>query len=149
MKEWLSRYFVIFVVSISTLLTVSPNAGMVEGEQMKLPPARKIPGLTDEDKFPNGCTDCHINMPDRKQDERISTLMSKWNKKVDSKLLKKAQAAASAAVTLKGTHPMAPASLKNIPPLAPRVIARHPGPGRPSLPCSTPSTSREEMRTIS
>lgn len=115
MKEWLSRYFVIFVVLISTLLTVSPNAGMAEGEQMKLPPARKIPGLTDEDKFPNGCIDCHINMPDRKQDERISTLMSKWNKKVDSKLLKKAQAAASAAVTLKGTHPMASASLKNIP----------------------------------
>ena len=115
MKQWLSRYFVIFAVSISVLLTFSPNAVMAGDEQKKLPPARKIPGLTAEDKFPNGCIDCHINMPDIKQDERISTLMSKWNKKVESKLLKKAQAVAPAGVMLKGIHPMASASLKNIP----------------------------------
>lgn len=115
MKEWLSRYFMIFVVSISTLLTVSPNAGMADGEQMKLPPARKIPGLNADDKFLNGCVDCHINMPDIKQDERISTLMSQWNEKVELKLLKKAQAVASAGVMLRGIHPPAPASLKNIP----------------------------------
>lgn len=115
MKEWLSRYFVILAVSISVLPMLSPNALMAGDEQKKLPPARKIPGLTAEDKFPNGCIDCHINMPDIKQDERISTLMSKWNKKVESKLLKKAQAVAPAGVMLKGIHPLASASLKNIP----------------------------------
>jgi len=48
---------------------------------MAISPARNIPGLTAEDKFPNGCVDCHIKMPDINQDERISTLMSKWIKK--------------------------------------------------------------------
>lgn len=115
MKRCIVRYFLVFVVSISVLLTFSPNPGMADNDQMKLPPARKIPGLTTEDKFPNGCVDCHINMPDIKKDERISTLMSKWNKNVESKLLKKAQAVASAGVALKGIHPPAPESLKNIP----------------------------------
>lgn len=85
------------------------------GNQMKIPPARNIPGLTAEDKFPNGCVDCHIKMPDINQDERISTLMSKWNKKVEPELLKKAHAVAPAGVTLKGVHPLATDSLKNIP----------------------------------
>lgn len=115
MKGYMVRYFLVFVISISVQLMLSPNPGVADDDQMKLPPARKIPGLTTEDKFPNGCVDCHINMPDIKKDERISTLMSKWNKNVESKLLKKAQAVASAGVTLKGIHPPAPESLKNIP----------------------------------
>lgn len=100
---------------ITVLLMLYPNAGMADDDQMKVPPARKIPGLTAEDKFPNGCVDCHINMPDIKQDERISTLMSKWNKKVEIKLLKKAQAVAPSGMTLKGIHPPASESLKNVP----------------------------------
>ena len=115
MKESVLRHFWVLLVSIAVLLTLSPNTGMAGDDQMKLPPARKIPGLTVEDKFPNGCVDCHINMPDIKKDERISTLMSKWNKKVETKLLKKAQAVASAGATLKGIHPSATVSLKNIP----------------------------------
>ena len=71
-------------------------------DQMKLPPARGIPGLTEEDQFPRGCVDCHINMPERKQDERISTLMSGWAEKVEPGLLEKAQALAPAGITLKG-----------------------------------------------
>jgi hypothetical protein len=114
MKKSLLRYFIVFVVSIAALLLLS-NSGMAADSQMKLPPARKIPGLTAEDKFPNGCVDCHINMPAIKQDERISTLMSKWNRHAEAGLLKKAQAAAPAGVTLKGIHPLASESLKNIP----------------------------------
>jgi cytochrome c553 len=115
MKKSALRFFGVIVVSIIGLLILFPNVVMAGDDQMKLPPARKIPGLTAEDKFPNGCVDCHINMPDRKQDERISTLMSKWSKMVETKLLKKAQDVAPAGVTLKGIHPQATASLKNIP----------------------------------
>jgi hypothetical protein len=115
MKKWYFRYVLFFMILVSALFTFSASAHS-EGEgEMKLPPARKIPGLTADDKFPLGCVDCHINMPDINKDERISTLMSKWNKKVESKLFVKAQAVAPAGVTLKGIHPMVPASVKNIP----------------------------------
>jgi hypothetical protein len=115
MKDFYVRYFPVFVIFISTLITLPTNAQMAAADQMKLPPARSIPGLTTEDKFPNGCVDCHINMPNINQDERISTLMSKWNKKVGSKLLEKAQAVAPAGVTLKGIHPRVLEFSKNIP----------------------------------
>lgn len=109
---------VLFVLS---LVFMSYAAPALSGEhangadQMQLPPPRVIPGLTSEDKFPLGCVDCHINMPDRNQDERISTLMSKWTEKVETGLLNKAQAAAPAGVTLKGVHPQANQSLEDIP----------------------------------
>jgi len=115
MKKRDLRNIMFFIVSVSVLLALSASAQTEGDSQMKLPPARKIPGLTADDKFPLGCVDCHINMPEIKQDERISTLMSRWNKKVEPKLLDKAQAAAPAGVTLKGKHPLVPASLKNIP----------------------------------
>jgi hypothetical protein len=115
MKESLIGYFLVLVVSVAAPLMLSPNDGMADDDQMKIPPARKIPGLTAEDKFPNGCVDCHINMPDIKKDERISTLMSRWDKKIEPKLLKKAQDVSPGRVTIKGTHPQSRASLKNIP----------------------------------
>lgn len=115
MKESMLRYYLVLAILIAVPLALFPNVGMAENDQKQLPPARKIPGLTIEDKFPNGCVDCHINMRDIKQDERISTLMSKWNENVEIKLLKKAQAVAPAGVTLKGIHPPASESLKNIP----------------------------------
>jgi len=115
MKVFMFRPFQILMVSVAALLMFSPNTGMADNDQMKLPPARKIPGLTTEDKFPDGCVDCHINMPDIKQDERISTLMSRWNKKAESKLMKSAQAVVPEGVTLRGVHPPATESLKNIP----------------------------------
>lgn len=114
-KEWLLRYVMVFMISVSVLLTLSLSAQTERAGQMELPPARKIPGLTTDDKFPLVCVDCHIHMPELNKDERISSLMSKWNKKVESKLLDKAQAVAPNGVTLKGIHPMVPASLKNIP----------------------------------
>lgn len=115
MKKWSLRYFIFFMISVSALLAISVRAQTDGDGQMKLPPTRKIPGLTADDKFPLGCVDCHINMPKINKDERISSLMSKWNKKVESKLLDKAQAMAPVGVTLKGIHPLVPASIKNIP----------------------------------
>jgi hypothetical protein len=109
------RRLLVSAFLIAVPLALFSDVGMAEDNQKQLPPARKIPGLTIEDKFPNGCVDCHINMPNIKQDERISTLMSGWNKKVETKLLKKAQAVAGAGVTLQGVHPPAPESLKDIP----------------------------------
>jgi hypothetical protein len=115
MKESMMRCFLLLTVFIAVPLALFPNVVMAENDQKQLPPVRRIPGLTIEDKFPNGCVDCHINMPDIKQDERISTLMSKWSKNLEAKLLKKAQAVSPAGVTLKGIHPPAAESLKNIP----------------------------------
>jgi hypothetical protein len=114
MKKRMVRYFLVMAVSLGVLLVLITRLVAAE-EQMKLPPARKIPALTAEDKFPKGCVDCHINMPQIKQDERISTLMARWNKDAGPKLLKKAQAAAPASVTLAGKHPAVPSSLKDIP----------------------------------
>jgi len=109
---------VLFALALILLLHPLP---LLSGEhtsnpnQVKLPPARAIPGLTEEDKFPLGCVDCHINMPERNQDERIGTLMSRWAEKVEPGLLEKAQAVAPAGITLKGVHPKVTRSLENIP----------------------------------
>ena len=101
---------------MAALLVLLPAAAMADNGKMKPPPpARKIPGITAEDTFPRGCVDCHINMPQINKDERISVLMAKWMKKVEPKLLKKAQAAAPEGVALKGVHPPVAGSLKNIP----------------------------------
>lgn len=111
----LSLRLIVFALSILALLTLSPNERVRCEGQEKLPPARKIPGLTTEDQFPQGCVDCHINMPEINKDERIGTLMSRWNKAVDSKLLEKAKSAAPAGIFLKGVHPKVPAAFRNIP----------------------------------
>ena len=79
------------------------------------PPARMIPGINGPDPFPNACVSCHVNMPEQKLDARFSTLLKGWNEKVEPALLEKAQAAAPAGVVLKGKHPAATSSLKNIP----------------------------------
>jgi hypothetical protein len=80
-----------------------------------LPPARQIPGINAEDRFPGGCVDCHINMPERKMDERLSTRMGRWVEGVEPQLLARIEPSAPAGAGLKGKHPVATASLKNIP----------------------------------
>ena len=115
MKKPILGYCLIFSVVIAATLTLIPGVGKAEKDPMKLPPARKIPGLTMEDKFPKGCVDCHINMPDINQDERISTLMSRWYKNAGAKLLDKAKAVTQSGIGLKGIHPPASESLKDIP----------------------------------
>lgn len=79
------------------------------------PLARKIPGITAPDAFPNACVSCHVNVPEQKLDARLSTLMKGWTIKVDSTLLATAQAAAPAGVTLRGKHAPVTAALRNIP----------------------------------
>lgn len=59
--------------------TADSSVASVEPEP---PPPRQIPGVNAEDRFPDGCVSCHINMPDRKMDTRISTLMTQWNESV-------------------------------------------------------------------
>jgi len=77
--------------------------------------ARKIPGITTRDAYPNGCVDCHINHVEINIDPRFSTLLKQWKEKVEPKILTKAQASAPKGVTLKGKHPNATGSLKNVP----------------------------------
>jgi hypothetical protein len=108
------RYLVVLLAAFGVLLALFVSVAMAN-EPMKLPPARQIPGLTAADHFPNGCVDCHINMPERNQDERISTLMARWNRDAGPKLLKRAQAAAPAGMKLRGAHPNVPGSLADIP----------------------------------
>jgi len=78
---------------------------------------REIPGITAADRFPSGCVDCHVNMPDRKMDVRIGTLMRKWYNKVDPKVVERTQATVPGGGRgLTGRHPVLPdGSLRDIP----------------------------------
>jgi len=74
----------VLCISLAALLA----SGRTEAQPAKgPPPARKIPGITAKDEYPNGCVDCHINYVEMKRDTRFSTLMNLWSGKVDSKLL--------------------------------------------------------------
>jgi hypothetical protein len=78
--------------------------------------ARAIPGITAADQFPRGCVDCHVNMPDRDMDVRISVQMKQWYEKAPSELLEKAQAAVPSDITLTGRHPvLAAEAFRDIP----------------------------------
>ena len=115
MKESLSRNLLISTVAIAAPLALLLTFGVAAEEEPQPPLPRNIPGLTAEDRFPNGCVDCHINMPDLQQDERLSTLMAGWSKAVEAPLLEKVQAVAPKGVTLKGIHPTVTASMQDIP----------------------------------
>lgn len=87
-----------------------------EGQGMPAPPpARQIPGITAEDRYPHGCVDCHINYVQMNLDTRLSTLMKQWKEQVEPKLLATAQASAPEGITLKGKHPDVPDALRDIP----------------------------------
>ena len=112
----MSRSFIWRVVvlgsSVAALLGSSPaEAQPPQGA----PSARKIPGITAKDPYPNGCVDCHINHVDKKMDLRFSTLMKLWSEKVEPKLLAKAEASGPTGLVLKGKHPKFPGVLKDIP----------------------------------
>ena len=115
-KENRMRRLLLFVVTVPFLFVVLSAEGQTEEESVPAPPpARKIPGINAEDRYPGGCVDCHINYTDMNMDTRFSTLMAQWTNEVDPKLLAKAQAAAPEGVTLKGKHPNASGTLKDIP----------------------------------
>lgn len=84
-------------------------------QQPPPPPPRAIPGITADDPAPNACISCHVNMPDRNLDARLSTLVRSWYREVPAPLAAKARAAAPAGLTLKGRHPQADSSFKDIP----------------------------------
>ena len=69
------------------------------------PPPRPIPGLTAPDQFPRGCVDCHVVIPDRKMDVRLSTLMRQWQDKVEPALLERLRPFTPGEIALKGKHP--------------------------------------------
>ena len=111
MKKSILHYFVVMTV---VMLVLFPTISMAENDNMQSPSAENVPGLMMEDKFPKGCVDCHINMPDAKQDMRLSTMISRWTKSVGEKLLKKAQEV-SPNIKLQGVHPPIPDSFMDIP----------------------------------
>jgi len=84
-----------------------------EAADPKIP---EIAGLTVEDRFPRGCVDCHLDMPEAGQDVRISTILDRWYRQVDPEILAIVRAIAPDAVELDGRHPRIPAeSFGNIP----------------------------------
>jgi cytochrome c553 len=114
MRKYLT--FIICIVLAGSLFAQEKNqVPTVEVKQQQPPSARKIPGITTDDKFPNACVDCHVNKPDFNFDARLSTMMTEWFKNVGPEVLNKAQAAAPEGVTLKGVHPQASAAWGNIP----------------------------------
>jgi len=76
--------------------------------------ARAIPTINAKDAFPKGCVDCHVKTPDG-TDARLSTMLARWNGKVDAKTLAAMQAFVPKGFTLKGKHPPVTAGVKSIP----------------------------------
>jgi hypothetical protein len=108
----------VLLVFAAFILTGDASRAQAPGSEPgapPLPPARSIPAINAEDRFPRGCVDCHIYQPDMNLDVRLSTLLRQWSEKVEPALLAKAQAAAPQGLVLKGRHPDAPGALKNIP----------------------------------
>ena len=112
MIKMLSLLVIVFSIAAAAFSTMGQDK---PGSAQSPPPARKIPGITTEDKFPRGCVDCHTNHPELNLDARFSSLMKGWNTRVEPALLAKAQASAPSGVTLKGKHPVVAFALKNIP----------------------------------
>ena len=109
---------------IRHLVAVSTSLVVIAGSAADAPPAagtqaapalRPIAGITAEDPFPRGCVDCHVNMPDRKIDVRLSTLMKQWESAVDPALLARVQPFAPSGVVLKGKHPKSNVAAADIP----------------------------------
>jgi len=113
MKHFLT--FFIFIALSGSLIAQEKDQAPENTIMQQQLLARKIPGLTIEDKVPNACVDCHVNMPDRNFDARVSTMMRGWYKKVEPDLLEKVQAASAQGVTLTGLHPQASITWKDIP----------------------------------
>ncbi len=113
MSGWMVRG--LRVLFFFLLVAVATDDRLVGGEEGGAPPARKIPGINAEDRFPRGCVDCHVNMPEQQMDVRLSTLLAKSADRVRPELLARVSAAAPAEVRLKGKHPVVAAALQDIP----------------------------------
>ena len=84
-------------------------------------PARKIPGITIKDSYPQACVDCHTGragMP-----VALSARMKAWSEKVDAKQLATSQASAPKGMTLKGKHPNTMAILEHYPRVVKEFLA--------------------------
>jgi len=86
-----------------------------EGSDAAPPGLAEMPGLTVEDRFPRGCVDCHINMPQINQDERLSSVMSNWTLQVPPEILKKTRLVVGNDKPLKGRHPRSDQMFQAIP----------------------------------
>jgi len=115
MRVLLRFLFALVISSMFATAVVVAQTDAPQGGPPPPPPMRAIPGLTADDPHPKACVDCHVVMKDVNKDERISTLMAKWNEQVEPKLLRAARAAAPDSTKITGKHPKAAASLKNIP----------------------------------
>jgi len=106
---------IVVIISALWIFPLALQAQTDAGAPAEMPPARAIPGISAEDQFPGGCVDCHINYADLNLDERFSTLMAKWARKVDSAVLDVARELGGPGVKLVGVHPRVDAALQDIP----------------------------------
>lgn len=100
-----------FIMTVFSPLLAAAPAGEPESPS----PLRQIPGLTAPDGFPRGCVDCHVVLPERNMDVRISTLMRRWQTEVEPALLERVRAFSPAGMRLKGRHPELEAATADIP----------------------------------
>lgn len=110
-----ARHGLVAVALLGLLLFLSAITRRAAAGGPNLPPPRAVPGITATDPYPDGCVDCHVNLPALKVDARFSTLMAKLAQEVEPALLAKARAAAPEGLELRGRHPPAPGALRNIP----------------------------------
>lgn len=114
MNTLLQRYlFVATVVYFSLIFPTSIE--IAYGAEDSIPPVAEIPGITAKDLFPRGCVDCHIDMPQINRDERLSSVMSTWDRQVPSELVEKARSLARDEEAIKGRHPLSLEMFQAIP----------------------------------
>lgn len=103
---------------VSLLLAIAPPApGQppdARGAPPPMPLARKIPGLTAPDPYPNGRVDCHVVYREMGLDARLSVQMAKSAVKIEPKVLESAKATSADPSKLAGKHPKV-TSFENVP----------------------------------
>jgi len=79
------------------------------------PPARAIPGITAPDMNPEACVSCHIDMPERGLDARLSTAAKRWTEGAEPRLMSKVGGTVEGDQPLSGKHPAVAGSENSIP----------------------------------
>jgi hypothetical protein len=106
MREYIMKHIAIsamvIIAAAVCAVTLSADAAQEKASGAKI---SDIPGITTPDRTPHACVDCHVNVPERKVDYRLPSILAKWKNGADPDIFAKAKAAAPAGAVLTGKHP--------------------------------------------
>ncbi len=99
------------VFFLAGFIAVAVSAAVTHAEERASP----VGSVATADGYPQGCIDCHLNMPDIGVDARLSTALEMWIQGVPVELMSTARRAMTGSGTLAGKHPRVIESLQDIP----------------------------------